>query len=254
MKLSHRTLVGIVALFATLFTASAVWAERKPQKTEAEKLAASKDAETRGDLARAHGNYQTAALYFIEAVHYQPRNPGLYNKLGIAQLQARDHASARRSFKSALRVDPKNAPALNNLGAVDYLERKYKPAIGYLKQALALDESNASAHLNIAECWAGLGQMDRAMNEYARALELNADLLSGNQEGVVAQVRTPEQRARIAFLIAKAYAKRGNVEGALEYLKRAKDGGYKDLAKIYEDADFATVVQNPQIEKIVKRP
>ena len=50
-----------------------------------------------------------------------------------------------------------------------------------------------------------------------------------------AEIRTPEQQARFAFLIAKAYAKRGNVDGALDYLQRAKDLHYSELADMYKD-------------------
>jgi hypothetical protein len=91
------------------------------------------------------------------------------------------------------------------------------------------------------------------MTEYARALELNADILSSSQDGVIAQVRTPEQRARISFLIAKSYMKRGNIEGALEYLRRAKEGRYPDLAKVYTDPVFTPLWNDPRLAKIVKR-
>jgi tetratricopeptide (TPR) repeat protein len=126
--------------------------------------------------------------------------------------------------------------------------------VHYLKQALALDESNASAHLNIAEAWAGLGQMERAMTEYARALELNADILNTSGSGVLLQVSTPEQRGRVDFLIAKAYAKRGNLEGALDYLQRAKECHFSGLGKVYEDAVFTPLWTDARLAKIVKRP
>jgi tetratricopeptide (TPR) repeat protein len=211
-------------------------------------------AETKGDLARIHINYESAISYYLSALRATPRNPNLYNKLGITELQLHERGAASKYFKLALKVDPRNAHALNNLGAVAYLDRKYNPAVRYYKQALALEEENASFHLNIAEAWMSLGQADRAMTEYARALELDADILNSSQEGSIAQVRTPEQRARVAYLIAKAYAKRGNIEGALEYLNRAKTDRYPDLAKVYSDQDFAPVWQDPRLAKIVKRP
>jgi len=99
----------------------------------------------------------------------------------------------------------------------------------------------------------GLGETDRAMTEYARALELDADILSSNHDGVIAQLSTPEQRALVSYLIAKAYAKRGNIEGALEYLRRAKEGYYPRLADVYTDQDFAALWQDPSLAKIVKR-
>jgi tetratricopeptide (TPR) repeat protein len=100
----------------------------------------------------------------------------------------------------------------------------------------------------------GLAEVDYAMTEYARALELDADVLSTSPEGVVAQVSTPEQRARISFLIAKSYMKRGNIEGALEYLRRAKEGNYPEMASVWKDPAFTALWTDPRLPKIVKRP
>ena len=139
------------------------------------------------------------------------------------------------------------------MGVLDLLDRRYKASISYFKQALALDEIECAHPLNLAEAWMGLGEVDRAMTEYARALELDADVLSTSPEGIVAQFRTPEQRARVSFLIAKLYMKRGNIDGALEYLRRAKEQHYRDLAKVYTDPDFAPLWKDPRLAKIVKR-
>jgi tetratricopeptide (TPR) repeat protein len=152
-----------------------------------------------------------------------------------------------------VKYDPRNVSALNNLGAVSYLDKKYKPAVRYLKQALALDESSAPSHLNLAEAWMAMGEVDHAMTEYTRALELDADILNADSGGTIAQVTTPEQRARVSYLIAKAYAKRGNAEGALEYLRRAKEGSFPRLADVYQDQDFSALWQDPRLAKIVKR-
>jgi hypothetical protein len=70
---------------------------------------------------------------------------------------------------------------------------------------------------------------------------------------VIAQVTTPEQRARVAYMIAKSYMKRGNLDGALDYLHRAKELRYPDLAKVYSDPDFTALWQDPRLAKIVKR-
>jgi tetratricopeptide (TPR) repeat protein len=177
----------------------------------------------------------------------------LLNKLGVAELQAGDRGAARKHLNQAVKVDPHNVPAWNNLGVLACIERRYSAAVRYLKSALALQETNASAHLNMAEAWFGLGEVDRAMTEYARALELDADILSSNPGAVVAHVSTPEQRARVAFTIAKAYAKRGNIDGALEYLRRAKDGNFPDMKKVYSDQTFAAMWDDPRLQQIVKR-
>jgi tetratricopeptide (TPR) repeat protein len=227
--------------------------EPTPNPAANDQHAGAKKAEERGDLARLRENYSLAASYYQAALRVSRQDASLYNKLGIVELQQGQRGAARKDFTLALKYDPKLIPAVNNLGAVALMDRKYKPAIAYFKQALAMDETVASTHLNLAEAWMGLGETDRAMTEYGRALELDADILSSTQEGIIAQVATPEQRARIAFLIAKMYMKRGNIDGALDSLRKAKDLRCPDLAKVYSDPVFTALWDDPRLAKIVKR-
>jgi tetratricopeptide (TPR) repeat protein len=218
-----------------------------------DKIKIAQAAELKGDLARIHQQFGDAAGFYKEAIRATPADAKLYNKLGISYLQLHDYGPARKAFGQAVKRDPLFANAYNNMGATDCLNKKYGAAIRSLKKALELDETNAPAHLNMAEAWAGLGQMDRAMTEYARALELNADILSGSADGVQVRVSTPEQRGRVDYMIAMAYARRGNVEGALEYLERARLEHFSGLSRVYEEKTFAPLWGDPRLQKIVKR-
>jgi tetratricopeptide (TPR) repeat protein len=220
-------------------------------KTDAQDNA--KKAEEKGDLARIRKDYALAASYYMTALHTNRKDAGLYNKTGIVELQMRERAVARKYFNLAIRYDPQFVAPLNNLGAIYLLDKKYKTASGYFKRALAMDETNAHTHLNLAEAWLGMGEVDHAMTEYARALELDADVLTSSPDGIQAQVTTPAQQARVFYMIAKAYMKRGNPDGALDYLARARDLHYPDLAKVYTDTDFTAIWQDPRLAKIVKR-
>lgn len=237
---------------ASLLLCAAPYGRTDPA-TDADKLEKVKMLQEKGDLASLHKDYQLATSYYLSGLRISGRDAALYNKLGIAELKLNNRGAARKYFGRALKYDPRLTPALNNLGAVALLDKKYRPAVSYFKQALEMDESVASTHINLAEAWIGLKNMDRAMTEYSRALELDADILSDSDNGAFAQVSTPEQRARISFLIAKAYVKRGNIDGALEYLRRAKEGHFPDLAKVYSDKDFAPLWTDPRLQKIVKR-
>jgi tetratricopeptide (TPR) repeat protein len=249
-----RRLVMMLAAIGLVFCATAYASkELVPDLPKVDKFEAVKQAELRGDLARIHENYLIAASYYEQALKADPQNSELNNKLGIVELKLNNRPIARRQFNLALKYDNRNVSALNNLGAVLFLDKKYKPAVRYLKEALALDESSAPTHLNLAEAWMAMEQADHAMTEYTRALELDADILNASKEGTIAQVTTPEQRARVNYLIAKAYARRGNLEGALEYLSRAKDGKFPKLADVYTDQDFSALWQDPRLAKIVKR-
>jgi tetratricopeptide (TPR) repeat protein len=242
----------LVLIGIGLATTAHLRADSVADVSKTDPLEAARGSEMRGDLARIHNNYALAATEYQKALRADPQNPMLHNKLGIAELKLGQRSMARKQFAQALKIDQRNISALINLGAVAYLDKKYKQSVKYLKQALELDESSAPAHLNLAEAWMGLGEVDHAMVEYARAIELDADILTAGQEGVSAQLSTPEQRARVNFLIAKAYAKRGNIDGALEYLARAKEGHFNDMHRVYKDQEFAVLWQDPRLAKIVK--
>jgi tetratricopeptide (TPR) repeat protein len=247
-----RRLATILAATSLLMCATGYgWSA--PDTTNSDKAKKAQAAEAKGDLARVHKDYVLAISYYYTALRTNRKDADLYNKLGVIELQLHARGPARKYFALAVKYDPQSSSALNNLGAVDLLDKKYSRAVGDLKQALAIDESSAPTHLNLAESWVGLGQMDRAMNEYARALELDADVLSSSDDGVIAQVMTEEQRARVSYMIAKSYMKRGNLEGALDYLGRAKDHHYPDLASVYNDQDFSALWQDPRLAKIINR-
>jgi tetratricopeptide (TPR) repeat protein len=250
-----KRLVMMLAVMSLLMGAARIREKASPASGAAkkDKLEAARVAEEKGDLDRIHKDYAAAVSHYESALRVNTKSAELYNKMGIAELQLNDRGAARKNFGKALRYNPQYFAYLNNLGVVDLLDRRYKSSISFLKQALALDESNAHTHLNLANAWMGLGNVDYAMTEYARALELDADVLSTSSEGVVAQVSTPEQRARISFLIAKSYMKRGNLDGALEYLRRAKEEHYPDLANVYKDPAFTALWTDPRLAKIVKR-
>ncbi|MDR3724915.1 MAG: tetratricopeptide repeat protein [Terracidiphilus sp.] len=248
---SLATMLLAAALLAC--TAPLGWSEPNAKQSIPDKLAAANAEEEKGDLNRAHKDYWGALGHYLAAARVNRQDALLYNKLGICELKLNSRKDARKYFSLALKYDPHNASVLNNLGAVAYMDKKYKAAANYFKQALALNELSASTHLNLAEAWLGMGEVDRAMVEYTRALELDADILTSRTDGVQAQIATPEQRARVSYLLAKAYAKRGNADGALEYLGRAKEGHYPDLAKVYTDPEFALLWKDPRLAKIVKR-
>lgn len=210
--------------------------------------------EMKGDVARARQEYGSAETWYRAALANDRKSAVLENKLGLVELKQGEMEEARMSFTQAIRHNSTYVDALNNLGAVDCLQRRYKPAVRYLKQALALDEQRAVTHLNLAEAWMGQKQVDRAMTEYTRALELDADILeSAANDGFNAQITNLQQRAVVDFLLAKAYAKRGNADGALDYLQRAKQAHYRDLASVYTEPEFSILWKDPRLGEIVKR-
>jgi tetratricopeptide (TPR) repeat protein len=251
---SIRLAIAAAALLAGSISYAATGAIDVPKNGGEEQRAKISDLELRGDLARIHGDYFRSIDYYRSAIRLDSKNSKLYNKLGVSELKADMLRAAKSDFAKSSKLDPKFAAALNNLGAVACMEKKYSAATKYLKQALALDETDAPLHVNLGEAWLGLGQMDRALAEYSRALELDGDIFSENQSGgTTAKLHTAEQRAAAAYLIARMYAKRGNLEGALEQLRRAKENHYAAMANVYKDQEFAALWNDPRLKQIVSR-
>ena len=86
-------------------------------------------------------------------------------------------------------------------------------------------------------------------------MELDPDALRQEaRAGITAQIASPEERARYSYMLAKIYAKRGDVEGCLQCLKKAKEEGYRDLANVYKDEDFSRMRENPRLQEVVAPP
>jgi len=210
------------------------------------------ELEKAGDQARAQKDYELAIHYFQAAIKKDRNNAVLYNKLGLAELRKDDLASARTHFEKASKLDSKYSEPVNNTGAVEYMRKNYGQAAKYFKKAVALDESRPTYHVNLGAAWFSQKKMDRAMAEYTRALELDPDVFrQESKTGIAAQIASPEERAQYAYLLAKAYAKRGDLEDCLQCLKKAKEDGYRNLANVYKDAEFSQIRDNPKLQEVV---
>jgi tetratricopeptide (TPR) repeat protein len=208
--------------------------------------------ETTGDELRVQKDYEHAITYFEAAIRQDPKNAILYNKKGIAEMQLQNTAEAKKDFKKAFKLNPQYAEAANNLGAALYMERSYKKAIREYDKAIALKPSAASFHANLGTAWFARNKVEEAMKHYTEALKLDPEvLLRSSQSGVAAQISSPEDRAQYQFVLAKLFAKAGDVDHSIECLKRAKEAGYKQIDKVYKDPEFAAVRLDPRFSGVV---
>lgn len=103
-----------------------------------------------GALFFEHNDLVAAVDQLTSYTLLQPRSLDGWLKLGSAQLQARRHDAAERSFKAALEIDPASCEALNGMGHVQFYRRRTQDALNYFNRALALNTNYAPAVLNAA--------------------------------------------------------------------------------------------------------
>jgi len=210
------------------------------------------ELEKAGELCRIHKDYEGAIQYFREAVHKNRKSATLRNKLGLAELQAGQSDVARSDFEAAAKLNPKYADAFNNVGAVYYMQNKPGPAAKYFKKAVALDETRATFHVNLGAAWFNQKKLERAINEYTRALELDPQVMEEHSRiGVSAQVTNTEERGKFYYMLAKIQAKRGDLDGCLVCLKKAKDNGYRDLGNVYKEEEFSRLWSDERLAQLV---
>lgn len=230
-------------------------AEDVPQTVPNFNLMTAAELEKAGDEARTQKDYVKAIDYFEAAIRKDRKNAVLYNKLGLSELRRDDLKSARVHFERSAKLDPRYAEAVNNIGAIEYMRKNYKNAAKYFKKAVALDEAHATYHVNLGAAWFSQKKMDQAIAEYIRAIEIDPEAFRhDNRTGIAAQIASPEERAQYSYLLAKAYAKRGDVEGCLQCLRKAKEDGYRNLANVYRDEEFSRLRDNPQLQEVVPPP
>ncbi len=64
-----------------------------------------------------------------------------------------------------------------------------------LQKAVALDETRPSFHVNLRAAWFVQDEIERAIREYTRALELDPEVLVREpRTGIAAQITKPEER------------------------------------------------------------
>jgi len=226
-----------------------------PQAAPNLNLMTAAELEKAGDEARTEKDYVKAIDYFEAAIRKDRKNAVLYNKLGLSELRKDEFKAARMDFEKAAKLNPKYAEAINNIGATEYIKKNYGNAAKYFKKAVALDEGHATYHINLGAAWFSQKKMDRAIAEYIRAIEIDPEAFRhDNRTGIAAQIASPEERAQYSYLLAKAYAKRGDLEGCLQCLRKAKEDGYRNLANVYRDEEFSRLRDNQKLQEVVPPP
>lgn len=210
------------------------------------------DLEKRADELRGQKLYLDALDYYRAALAKTHETAGLLNKVGITELMMQRYREARKSFERSIKVNRKFADAYNNLGVVYYEMKKYNPAIKHYHQAIAIDDTSAAFYSNLGAALFSKKHFQDAVAAYQHAMQLDPDVFEhSSRAGVQAQLPSPEDRARYDFTVARLYAKMGFSDRSLEYLRKAKEEGYKDFNDVYKDAEFAQLRKDKRFVELV---
>ena len=214
--------------------------------------ASAQELEERGDTLKEAKLFADGIDYYQAALKKNGPPAPLHNKIGIAELQMLRYDAAKKEFERALKSDKTYAEAFNNLGVAFYSKKSYRNAIRNYEKAIALRGSSASFHSNLGTAYFARKEYERANHEYLRALELDPDIFEHRgMNGVSLQLISAEERARYNYTVAKMYARVGNAERSLLYLRKALEDGYDKIDNVYKDAEFAALRKDPRFTQLM---
>ncbi len=101
-------------------------------------------------------------------------DPDALVALGNAYQLGGHAADAIRTFKRLLEIDPKNGLAWENIGTSQLQSGDVSAAEASLRRAIELDRSLAGAHTALGVVLAGTNRRDEAIEEWKRAIAIDA--------------------------------------------------------------------------------
>lgn len=205
--------------------------------------------EVRGDILMAKKMYREAIDVYKENAN---GSPVLLNKTGIAYHQLLDLQDAKKYYQLAVKANPSYAEAINNLGTVEYSRKNYRRAINLYRRALRYTPNSASIYSNLGTGYFARKDYKNATVAFQKALELDPSVFEhrGNG-GVLLQERSVEERAKFHYYLSKMYAKQGDTERALLYMRKALEEGFKERKKFQEDPEFAFLKDNQEYKDLL---
>jgi tetratricopeptide (TPR) repeat protein len=222
---------------------------RPPDRTVPSDPAKSLTPEIRGDIQMARKMYREA----IETYRDGPKDSAvLANKIGIAYHQLLDLGSAKKQYEHAIKLNSSYAEAINNLGTIYYAQKSYRRAIVQYKKALRLQPNSASMLSNLGTAYFARKDYPDATLMYEQALKLDKDVFEHHSSaGILLLERSVEDRARYHYYMAKTYAKDGQSDRAIQYIRKALEEGFKEREKFVKEPEFALLKDNPEFKLLM---
>jgi len=241
MRLLVPTLLGAAAALgqSTEPVPSALLDTTRLSKPPVSEVKTELTPEGRGDVFMARKMYREA----IDAYRKGPvDSPLTWNKIGIAYHQLLELNQAQKNYEHAIKLDPKYSEAINNLGTVHYARKKYRAAIGRYNAALKIKPDAASYYSNLGTAYFARKEYRRAALAYQTAVKIDPDIFENHSTfGTTLQERSVAEFAKFHYYLARTYAKAGQNERALLYIRKALEEGFKERKLFMEEPEFDTL-------------
>ena len=150
------------------------------------------------------------------------------------------------------KLDPKYSEAINNLGTISYANKKYGTAIRRYNAALRLKPDTASYYSNLGTAYFARKDYKKAALSYQTAVKLDPDIFENHSTfGTTLQERSVSEFAKFHYYLARTYAKAGQKDRALLYIRKSLEEGFKDRKLFMEEPEFAGLRDSQEFKDLM---
>jgi len=158
---------------------------------------------------------------------------------------------ARREYDRALALDPGYGEVWNNIGTLEQARNRFKPAVRAYKKAIETKPGLATPWKNLGNAYLALGQVQEAFEAYQEAFRIDPAVLENQGPGIPA---AGIDVATQSYYLAKLLAGNGQTDAALDFLRRAKEAGFRDCDRVRSDSAFQAVAADPRFQELCPAP
>lgn len=109
-------------------------------------------------ILEKEGQSQLAYEHYSDAIKNNPKEPRIYQNLGINLKRAGRLQEALTYYKKAIELDPVNSVILYNTGILYNIKCEYPAAIVQLEQSIARNKENVYAYLALGDAYERNGE------------------------------------------------------------------------------------------------
>jgi tetratricopeptide (TPR) repeat protein len=197
-------------------------------------------------------NYPAARQELNLALSIDPRSIRANNLMGLTYFKEKNYDLAETYFLKTIKADPQYATGYLNLGAIYAMKESYPKARGYYEKAIAISPDLAAGYYSLATICFQLNDKEQGLDYLKKGLELDPNYLEEHSSSLSGLPMKGSALADLYFNFARVYASRGEVERTVEYLKKARQNGFRNWKLIEEAPEFSAVRDNPQIQEFLK--
>ncbi|HEV2490582.1 MAG TPA: DUF3857 domain-containing protein [Candidatus Acidoferrales bacterium] len=191
--------------------------------------ASPRDLMVAGGAALKNQKYANALRLFRRVQELNPKQPGLWNELGLAQLQLGQFADAETLFRNQNKTDPKDETANGLLGIALLDQKKYDEAVAAFEKQITFKPLDANARTYLGAAYLEQKKFQAAASELEKAAVISPD------------------DAGIRIRLGQAYLGLGKTEDALAAFEKA--AALTPSAAVHNEIAFALAEHRVSLDR-----